>query len=111
MVVAAFPVGSRRCPNQRLAIVSKGYKGPQLPFIRVIAKSLLKQNTVPRPSNGYKGVAVLCEDIRYDGKHHYPKELASRYHRCKVCEGRTNMACDKCEVPLHPKCFKNYHVK
>ena len=86
-------------------------RGPQLPFTRLIAKSLLKRNSIPRPPSGYRGNLLVCNDIRYDGLHHWPKELESRYHRCKQCGDRTNMSCSKCDVPLHPKCIQAYHTK
>ena len=86
-------------------------KGAQFPFIRLIAKSLVKRKTIPKAPGGYQGQRMTCVDIRYDGLHHWPEELETRFHRSKQCGSRTNIACSKCEVALHPKCFKLYHVR
>ena len=84
----------------------KSVKGSQFPFIRVIAKTLIKGNTIPRPCASNKGKKIASNDIRYDGLHHWPEELQSRHHRCKQCGSRTNMSCSKCEIPLHPNVSK-----
>ena len=83
----------------------------QLPFLRELTKVLIKGNTVPRPPAPYSGQGQPPLQMRFDGLHHWPKELASRYHRCKLCERRTNMSCEKCEVPMHPQCMKLYHTR
>ena len=88
-----------------------GRGGPQLPFIRNLAKTLVKGNAVPRPVPTRQGRPSACDDLRYDGSHHWPQELKSRYHRCKVCGGRTSVSCSKCDIPLHVKCFKTYHTQ
>ncbi|KAF0313958.1 PiggyBac transposable element-derived protein 3 [Amphibalanus amphitrite] len=85
-------------------------KGPQLPFLRELTYVLIKKNTVPRPPASFSGRHQAPEDLRYDGLHHWPAELKTRFHRCKVCNSRTNMSCEKCAVPLHPKCMKVYHT-
>ena len=48
---------------------------------------------------------------RLDHRDHWP--YVSEAHpsgQCKVCLGRTNVRCEKCEIALHPKCFKSFHV-
>ena len=79
---------------------------PQLHFICSLAKIVLKRNTVPRSIATRKSLPVANDDLRYDGLHHWPKKVLSRYHRCKLCYGRTNMSCEKCDVFLHIKCFR-----
>ena len=85
-------------------------KGQQLPFLRELTYVLIKKNTVPRPPSTFAGRHQTPEDLRYDGLHHWPAELESRFHRCKVCNSRTNMSCEKCAIPIHPKCMKMYHT-
>ena len=57
----------------------------------------------------------MNEDVttagRLDHRDHWP--YVSEAHpsgQCKVCLGRTNVRCEKCEIALHPKCFKSFHV-
>lgn len=49
------------------------------------------------------------------GQGHFPNEI-SKSKGCVLCQsnGRksnTSYECDICKVPLHPKCFKEYHQK
>ena len=56
----------------------------------------------------------LVEEVhssnRLDHKDHWPFVSQHANGVCKVYGGRTNLRCEKCEVALHPKCFKMYHV-
>ena len=85
--------------------------GKQLPFIRELAKVLIKKNTVPRPAHHarYRRPSGVQHDVRFDMMNHWPKVMESRYHRCQQCGNRTQFACEKCNVPLHPICFQPYH--
>ena len=83
-------------------------KCEQLPFLRELTHILIKANTVPRLPASFADRHQAPDDLRYDGLHHWPQELGSRFHRCKVCDRRTNIGCEKCGIPMHAKCMKAY---
>ncbi|CAH2013828.1 unnamed protein product [Acanthoscelides obtectus] len=83
-----------------------GYKKDQLDFRRGIAKELLSTYGREPPVAGKKRAA-----IRYpasaSGRHLIITGEARR--RCQSCKNKTNKRCDTCKVPLHDKCFLEYH--
>ena len=81
------------------------------------SKSTAEPKTNKRMKTTTKRTLIdeLTEELstasRFDGRDHWP--YASEEHKsglCKVCGGRTNIRCEKCEIALHPKCFKEFHV-
>ena len=56
-------------------------KGSQFPIIRVIAKALIKGNTIPRSYASNIGNKIASNYLRYDGLHHWQEELQFRHYR------------------------------
>ena len=48
------------------------------------------------------------ENIRYDRFGHIIVHTEQSL-RCGQCEGRSRYMCEKCNVGLHPECFKTFH--
>jgi hypothetical protein len=48
------------------------------------------------------------ENIRYDRFGHMIVHTEQSL-RCGQCEGRSRYMCEKCDVGLHPECFKTFH--
>ena len=48
-------------------------------------------------------------DIRYDGIDHWIAKGNQR--RCAKCSKTSKYFCEKCNVGLHPDCFKDFHIK
>ena len=51
----------------------------------------------------------LTEIVRFDRKNHMIAPC-SQAKSCQQYKGRASYACQKCNVGLHPKCFKVYHM-
>ena len=49
-------------------------------------------------------------DIRYDGNNHWVV-LQVKQTRCAHCHAKTTSRCEKCDIGLHVKCFKEYHIR
>ena len=48
-------------------------------------------------------------DIRYDGINH--RIAKGNQQRCAKCSKTSQYFCEKCNVGLHPDCFKDFHIK
>ncbi|XP_030747084.1 piggyBac transposable element-derived protein 2-like [Sitophilus oryzae] len=80
-----------------------------LNFRRYLANCFLQN--YGKPSSRGKIAPTPLEDVRYDGKDHWP-EYCVTDRRCRVCGKKSNFLCLKCNIGLHPKtCFKVYHVR
>ncbi|MCL4149537.1 UNVERIFIED_CONTAM: hypothetical protein GTU68_019046 [Idotea baltica] len=89
-----------------------GHEISLLEFIRCIVQQALLQHGTskarPGPS-GYKFGASAFDAIRQDGKDHWPEPIAAIYSCCRHCGGRASYKCSKCDLPLHPKCIREFH--
>lgn len=81
-----------------------------LAFKRYIAKALLLGNK--------KTTATFCKGrprqnenqlIKYDRIEHWviPQDKQTK---CRHCHQKTTTRCEKCDIGLHVKCFKDYHT-
>lgn len=68
------------------------------------------------PSVGKITKKSAANALRYDRVDHliidgarHPNKTLKR-PRCKQCSSNTTKKCSKCNVPLHPKCFQQYHT-
>lgn len=52
----------------------------------------------------------LPTDVRYDGIHHYIDPITTQ-RRCALCGMKVKTVCCKCAVPLHDRCFRQFHCK
>ena len=48
-------------------------------------------------------------EVRYDNLNHWIQKGKQR--RCGGCEKTTLYFCEKCNIALHPECFKEFHKK
>ena len=85
-----------------------GYNMPLLDFKRYIAKSLLK--SYGTLSSQGKIPPTVVKDVRFDGLGHYPRSVQTE-KLCRHCRGKAKFICSKCEVGVHPKCFKIITLK
>ena len=93
-----------------------------LEFQRSVALALLKANEYSedlQPSTSFThciGRPSFFQDLalretRKDPTNHIiEKNPSNKRQRCKDCGSQTITICNKCKVPLHSKCFKNFHV-
>lgn len=92
-----------------------------LDFQRSIAVSLMKTpeemqtdinlptvSHVGRPSSVQKAILNVTRRDHLD--HIIIKNDENKRKRCKHCKSQTVTKCDKCNIPLHAKCFKDFHV-
>jgi DNA excision repair protein ERCC-6 len=84
-----------------------------LSFTRHIVSTYLKRYVLKQKAIS-KGIAVVdrrvLPEIRYDGKDHII-EAIDKQRRCGQCGKKVKWWCGKCCIPLHIKCFQNYHTK
>ena len=80
----------------------------QLSFRRHIVRCLLQDVQSPRKLTG-PGTRPL-DDVRTDGVQHH---LVSneKQARCRLCMKNCRLRCDKCDVPLHLHCERQYHAR
>ena len=80
-----------------------------LHFRRYIARTYLPQYAKP-PHKGLRGrPQQTLSDIRYDGNNHWVVPQVKQT-RCAHCHAKTTTRCEKCDIGLHVKCFKKYHI-
>ena len=51
-----------------------------------------------------------AENLRYDGLNHWLVKGSQRRCAMEGCKGTSKFFCEKCNVGLHPDCYKIYHV-
>lgn len=85
-----------------------GCKMDSLEFRRQIARTLLYEYGDPKSATGPRSISIL--PIASSSQQHLIITGTQR-RRCRVCQNKTTKACDRCEIPLHDKCFKDYHLK
>lgn len=82
-----------------------GYKEDNLEFRRHIVRKLLTNYGKPPRPTGPQYTSIIPAPST--STQHLIVNGAQR-RRCRVCSNKTTKACDRCEIPLHDKCFKEY---
>ena len=81
-----------------------------LHFRRYIARTYLSQYAKPH-HKGLRGrPQQTLSDIRDDGNNHWVVPQVKQT-RCAHCHAKTTTRCEKCDIGLHVKCFKEYHIR
>jgi len=79
----------------------------QLEFCRHVMRALVQSTNKVLPSSSGPASHPVA-DVRYDGiNHHLPSEQQGR---CRLCQKNVRLYCEKCMVPLHHHCEKQYYV-
>ncbi len=81
-----------------------------LGFTRVVVTTWL-QRYGTKPTQGHRRQgrpAPLSNLHRFDNSNHWPVEQASQT-RCGQCHMKCLTRCEKCNIGLHIRCFKQYH--
>ena len=52
----------------------------------------------------------VSKAIRLDEGNHFVQPIATQ-RRCAMCGKKTKRICTRCQVPLHDKCFEEFHSK
>ena len=68
-------------------------RGPELPF----------------PSPRIQADRRVLPEVRTDGSDHWIIQGTQRHCMAPGCKGTSVFACEKCNVGLHPGCFKEFH--
>ena len=80
-----------------------------LEFQREVAMALLAPCGRNKPSRLLPYPKNVAETVKLDTQNHILVRGMSKYCRCKQCGRRSIYLCQKCNVTLHPDCFKAYH--
>ena len=83
-----------------------------LNFVRSVVNSILATHgTKPAQGHRRQGRPNLSNvGIRYDNMAHWPVQQCKQT-RCAACHSKATTRCDKCDVGLHIKCYKDYHMQ
>ena len=91
-----------------------GHDMPLLQFIReCVLETITVHGTAPAQPGG-RPLPVLGsagDNIRWDGRDHWPGKGTSKFGRCRHCSRRSAYVCMKCAVPVHPECMRGYHTR
>ena len=102
--INAFSVNSWRL-YRRLLKSKQHPTNSLLEFQRAVALHLLSYGSLPKRT----GPSLWFEECRYDSKEHSIRKGTHPNLRCKQRGGQTvYIICQKCNVPLHPKCDALY---
>ena len=98
-------------------------KMPYIDFVREVCVDILTRHREARLQPGPHPalrVSVSVSELRFDRMDHLIIKSTVRgvCQECKIQgygkssknEKRTNYRCQKCDVAVHPDCFKNYHT-
>ncbi|XP_055848110.1 piggyBac transposable element-derived protein 3-like [Episyrphus balteatus] len=80
----------------------------QLEFRTFVVDALLRSETNSEPVCQTEGSPNVV--VRFDSMKHTVIKTEKRL-RCRKCSSQTIFSCRKCNIPLHPKCFEEYHTK
>ena len=81
-----------------------------LDFQRYIARTYLFQYAKPPPKRLRGRPQQTLSDIRCDGNNHWVVPQVKQT-RCAHCHAKTTTRCEKCDIGLHVKCFKEHHIR
>lgn len=81
-----------------------------LQFTREVASLLIRVNGTMRRKGRLSLIGSAGDAARKDGKDHWPIDSDVINGVCPICRKRTKVRCEKCDVALHVRCFKLYHV-
>ncbi|XP_046686063.1 piggyBac transposable element-derived protein 3-like [Homalodisca vitripennis] len=102
-------------------IIFKEKTNSKMPFVDFkasIANAMIQtacnKRKVGRPPSITPPLKKRCrpgvlQDVRFDGKDHYPFKSNPGRCRDKACTSRTRYKCGKCDVPVCPECMENFH--
>ena len=79
-----------------------------LEFKREVAMTILASFGRNKPAKSLAFPRNVAGNVKLDTKNHILVKDTSKYCRCKHCGGRSIYLCQKCNVALHPDCFKDY---
>lgn len=83
-----------------------------LDYQRMVVNAILAEHGERSRRTGRPSIlSTVISDTRFDGRNHWPIKSSISSGRCGLCKGRTDLRCEKCDVALHPKCFKKFHVQ
>ena len=82
-----------------------------LEFQRQVVMELLTRHGSPRAKFGptIKISGPANKALRFDGLNHWPTKTEIK-GVCGHCKYRTQFRCSKCNVAIHPDCFRSYHI-
>ena len=80
-----------------------------LEFQSEVAMTILASFGRNKPAKSLAFQRNVASNVKLDTKNHILMKRTLKYCCCKHCGGRSIYLCQKCNVALHPNCFKDYH--
>ena len=81
-----------------------------LEFQKEVAMTILASFGRNNPAKSLPFPRYVVSNVKLHTKIHILVKSTTKYCRCKHCGGRSIYFCKKCNVVLHPDCFKDYHL-
>ena len=78
-------------------------------IVKVYHARFRSDKTLPLIFPAPRSTQRVIPEIRYDGIDHWIAKGNQR--RCAKCSKTGNYFCEKCNVSLHPDCFKDFHTR
>ena len=103
----------------RLRMKWQDKQEPYLDFLRELVIGMMHKHGHVRK---VERMVVKSDDKRKDGPNHWIVHTEAgpdgkpKRRNCKLClslgekDSKALFMCEKCEIPLHVTCFKNYHL-
>ncbi|ESN91370.1 hypothetical protein HELRODRAFT_165400 [Helobdella robusta] len=74
-------------------------------------REVLLDNNLFYSNEDHSNIVIYLQDInRGDGFAHWIIQSSQRRCAAAGCKGTSIFACEKCNVGLHPGCFKSFHL-
>ena len=78
-------------------------------IVKVYHARFRSDKTLPPIFSAPRSTQRVIPEIRYDGIDHWIAKGNQR--RCAKCSKTSKYFCEKCNVGLHPDCFKDFHTR
>ena len=78
-------------------------------IVKVYHARFRSDKTLPLTFPAPRRTQRVIPEIRYDGINHWIAKGNQR--RCAKCSKTSKYFCEKCNVGLHPDCFKDFHTR
>ena len=110
MVVEFFCIGGKLYNGKyKIFRTVQKQKIDMLEFQREVTMTILATFGRNKPAKSLTLPRNAANSVKLNTKNHILVKDMSKYCRFKHCVGRSSYLFQKCNVALHPNCFKNYH--
>ena len=104
----AWAVNTSVANASKLFCTVQKKKFGMLEFKREVIMTILASFRRNKPAKLLAFLRNVVSNMKLDTQNHIFVKGTSKYCCCKHCGGRSIYLCQKCNVALHPDCFKDF---